>query len=80
MLLKKTTNEEQAFRFLVHLNHKPMRSFYIVYPEFDRQCLANFSWSNIVRIIRIDNPEEKNYYLTKTASQNWSYRQLERNM
>ena len=38
------------------------------------------SWSNIVRIIRIDNPDERNYYLKEAASQNWSYRQLERNI
>ena len=61
-------------------NLKSMRSFYIAYPEFDRQCLANLSWSNIARIIRIDNPEERNYYLKEAASQNWSYRQLERNI
>ena len=61
-------------------NLRNMRSFYIAYPEFDRQCLADLSWSNIARIIRIDNPEERNYYLTEAASQNWSYRQLERNI
>ena len=57
-----------------------MRNFYLVYPEFPRQCLGNLSWSNIVRIIRIDNPDERNYYLKEAASQNWSYRQLERNI
>lgn len=61
-------------------NLRNMRSFYIAYPEFDRQCLADLSWSNIARILRIDNPEERNYYLTEAASQNWSYRQLERNI
>ena len=61
-------------------NLRSMRSFYIAYPEFNRQCLANLSWSSIARIIRIDNPEERNYYLTEAASQNWSYRQLERNI
>ncbi|MBR1907314.1 hypothetical protein IJ818_00060 [bacterium] len=61
-------------------NLKSMRSFYIAYPEFDRQCLTNLSWSNVARIIRIDNPEERNYYLNEAASQNWSYRQLERNI
>lgn len=61
-------------------NLRNMRSLYIAYPEFDRQCLADLSWSNIARIIRIDNPEERNYYLTEAASQNWSYRQLERNI
>lgn len=61
-------------------NLKSMRSFYIAYPEFDRQCLANLSWSNVARIIRIDNPDERNYYMNEAASQNWSYRQLERNI
>lgn len=57
-----------------------MRQFYITYPEFDRQCLANLSWSNIARILRIDNPSERDYYLKEASSQNWSYRQLERNI
>ena len=61
-------------------NLQNMRNFYLVYPEFPRQCLGNLSWSNIVRIIRIDNPDERNYYLKEAASQNWSYRQLERNI
>ncbi len=61
-------------------NLKNMRQFYLYCPEFDRQCLANLSWSNIARIIRIDNPEERNYYLNEASSQNWSYRQLERNI
>ena len=50
-------------------NLKNMRPFYLTYPEFDRQCLANLSWSNVARIIRIDNQEERNYYLTEAASQ-----------
>lgn len=61
-------------------NLKNMRQFYNAYPEFDRQCLANLSWSNITRILRIDNPDERNYYAKEAASQNWSYRQLERNI
>ena len=61
-------------------NLKNMRQFYITYPEFDRQCLANLSWSNIARILRIDNSSERDYYLKEASSQNWSYRQLERNI
>lgn len=61
-------------------NLKNMRQFYLTYPEFDRQCLTNLSWSNVARIIRLDNPEERNYYLTEAALQRWSYRQLERNI
>lgn len=51
-------------------NLKNMRSFYIAYPEFDRQCLTNLSWSNIARILRIENLDERNYYLTEASSQN----------
>lgn len=61
-------------------NLQNMRNFYLIYPEFPRHCLGNLSWSNIARIIRIDNPEERNYYLNEASSQNWSYRQLERNI
>lgn len=61
-------------------NLKNMRQFYVAYPEFDRQCLSNLSWSNIVRILRIDNLCERDYYLKEASSQNWSYRQLERNI
>lgn len=57
-----------------------MRSFYIAYPKFPRQCLGNLSWSNITKIIRLDNTEERDYYLKEASEQNWSYRQLERNI
>lgn len=61
-------------------NLRNMRQFYSMYPEFDRQCLANLSWSNITRILRIDNSDERDYYIKEAVSQNWSYRQLERNI
>lgn len=61
-------------------NLRNMRQFYFAVPEFDRQCLANLSQSNITRILRIDNPSERNYYFKEASAQNWSYRQLERNI
>lgn len=48
-------------------NLQNMRNFYLVYPEFPRQCLGNLNWSNIARIIRIDNMEERNYYLKRSS-------------
>lgn len=51
-------------------NLKNMRQFYLAVPEFDRQCLANLSWSNITRILRIDNPSERNYYIKEASTQN----------
>lgn len=61
-------------------NLKNMRAFYIAFPKFDRQCLANSRWSNITRIIRINSKEEREFYLKESSNQNWSYRQLERNI
>lgn len=61
-------------------NLQNMRKFYLAFPEFPTQCVGNLAWSNIRKIIRIDNPKERDYYLSEAASQNWSYRQLERNI
>lgn len=61
-------------------NIKDMRTFYLTFPEFARQCLTNLSWSNICLILRLDGKEEREYYLHETAEQNWSYRVLKRNI
>ena len=60
-------------------NLKNMRQFYLAYPEFDTQCVANLSWTKIRTIIRIDNKQERDYYLKGVAEQNWISRQFERN-
>lgn len=57
-----------------------MRKFYLTYPEFDTQCVANLSWTNIKTIIRIDDKKERDYYFKECAEQNWTSRQLERNI
>lgn len=73
-------------------NLQNMRKFYLCYPnfpklsdnsnscEFPTQCVGNLSWTNVRRIIRIDNPQERDYYLLESAQQNWTSRQLERNI
>ena len=61
-------------------NLKNMRQFYLTYPEFDTQCVANLSWTNIRTIIRIDNKQERDYYLKESSLENWTSRQLERNI
>ena len=38
-------------------NIRNMRQFYIVFPQFARQCLANLSWTHITLIMRIDKSE-----------------------
>ena len=61
-------------------NLKNMRQFYLIYPEFDTQCVANLSWTNIRTIIRISDKNERDYYLKESAAENWTSRQLERNI
>ncbi|MGJ1322505.1 DUF1016 N-terminal domain-containing protein [Sphingobacterium faecium] len=42
-----------------------MTEFYQVFPEFDQfstQRVANLSWTNIRLIMRIDAPNERDYY------------------
>ena len=61
-------------------NLKNMRQFYLTCPEFDTQCVANLSWTNIRTIIRISDKNERDYYLKESAAENWTSRQLERNI
>jgi predicted nuclease of restriction endonuclease-like (RecB) superfamily len=59
------------------------RQFYLTYPsfaEFSTHCVGNLSWTHIRLIMRLETPVERNYYLKETSSQNWSTRQLERNI
>ena len=61
-------------------NLRNMRQFYVNFPEFARQCLANLSWTNICIIMRISDKKERDYYLQEASEQNWSSRVLERNI
>lgn len=45
-----------------------------------QQCLPNFtlSWSHYLVLMRIDNPDARNFYEIECAQQQWSVRQLSR--
>ena len=57
-------------------NLKNMRQFYLVYPKFDTQCVANLSWTNIRTIIRLDNKQERDYYLKEAAEQKLDFKTI----
>ena len=60
-----------------------MKQFYQTFPDFEQfstHCVGNLSWTNTRRIMRLDTPEERHFYLKEASSQNWSSRQLERNI
>ena len=58
-------------------NLQTMRQFYQMIPNAHTLC-AELSWSHYRRLIRIDNEERRTFYLKECAEQNWSVRQLER--
>ncbi len=60
-----------------------IRQFYLVFPDFDQfstQCVGNLSWTNIRLIMRLNNQEEREYYIKEASEQNWTSRLLERNI
>ncbi len=64
-------------------NLKNIRQFFITFPEYDQldtRCVANLSWTNIRIIMRLNTPEERDFYIKEASAQNWSSRQLERNI
>jgi len=58
-------------------NLRNMRQFYQTFP-IQRTLCVELSWSHYRRLIRIDNEKRRGFYLKECAEQNWSVRQLER--
>ena len=42
--------------------------------------IGKVHWSHLRTIMRLENEEERNFYLKETASESWSVRELERNI
>ena len=74
-------------------NLRNFRTFYLIFPEFDQfsthragrlqnvtHRVTNLTWTHWRLIIRLDNQEEREYYIKEAAEQNWSSRLLERNI
>lgn len=74
-------------------NLRNIRKFYQTFPELDKfythriensqsvtHCVANLSWTNIRLIMRLENNQEREYYIQEAYGQNWSSRVLERNI
>ena len=58
-------------------NLKQMRQFYIIFPK--GHTLSDLlSWSHYKLIMRVENKNAREYYITETALSNWSVRALER--
>jgi predicted nuclease of restriction endonuclease-like (RecB) superfamily len=58
-------------------NLRNMRSFYLCFPKWDAVS-HKLSWTHYRKLIRIENPKARAWYLQEAARQNWSVRALER--
>jgi hypothetical protein len=63
-------------------NLRNFRQFYLTFKdtEFGIQCMPNLTWSHIKLIMRLTDKNAIQYYLTETATNNWSVRTLDRNI
>ncbi|MDD2987291.1 PDDEXK nuclease domain-containing protein [Flavobacterium sp.] len=60
-------------------NLKQMRTFYLTYSK--GQTVSDefkLSWSHYIKLMRIDNVEERMFYEIEAAENNWSLRELQR--
>ena len=58
-------------------NLRNMRSFYLAFEN--RQTLsAKLSWSHYILLMRIDNKQARDFYVKEAESENWSVRELDR--
>lgn len=65
-----------------YANLRNFRQFYLTYPdrEICYTACSKLSWSHNRLIMREDNAEARAYYLAESAAQQWTVRQLERNL
>jgi predicted nuclease of restriction endonuclease-like (RecB) superfamily len=65
-----------------YANLRNFRQFYLTYPEPEicYTLCSKLSWSHNRLIMREDDTEARAYYLAESAAQQWTVRQLERNL
>lgn len=60
-------------------NISRMRQLFLAYPK--RATLSHkLSWSHYVELLKIDNPQERSFYLHESENENWGVRELKRQM
>lgn len=58
------------------------RQLYLTFPKesYGYSMIGKVHWSHLRVIMRLDDEEERNFYLNETANEYWSVRELERNI
>ncbi|MBO9617690.1 MAG: DUF1016 family protein, partial [Niabella sp.] len=73
---------EELGKGFSYANLRNFRQFYLTYPD-PKICYAlrsKLSWTHHRLIMRVENTDAREYYLKEAIEQNWSSRQLERNI
>ena len=63
-------------------NIKNCRQLYVTFPQnsFGYSMIGKVHWSHLRTIMRLEDEEERNFYLKETVTECWSVRELERNI
>ncbi len=60
-------------------NLEQMRQFYLTYSKAQTPSAEfNLSWSHYLKLMRIENEDERRYYQIEAYENNWSLRELQR--
>jgi predicted nuclease of restriction endonuclease-like (RecB) superfamily len=54
-----------------------MRAFYLAYPKL-HAVRAELSWTHYRRLLQVENPESRNFYMLEAINSHWSTRELDR--
>ena len=60
-------------------NVNKMRKLYLTFPIL-QTLSAKLSWSHYVELLKIDDPQERSFYLHECEQENWGVRELKRQM
>jgi len=79
--LSKRLSQEFGSGFAV-ANLKNFRQFYLIFPDEGKgySVRSFLTWTHYRLIMRVSNASAREYYIREAAEQNWSTRQLERNI
>ena len=79
--LSQELSDEYGTGFSV-ANIRNCRQLYLTFPKesYGYSLIGRIHWSHIRIIMRLDNEEERNFYLKEVANEYWSVRELERNI
>lgn len=66
-------NERNLYQF---------RNFYLAFSDLEilKTRIQNLSWSHFSRLLRIENEQERIWYMQEAANEGWSFRTLDRNI